>query len=287
MSSSNEKEKDSLRCMEVRGGHGAVANFFKRPGLDVWIWGESQRDTKLEGGDMHYISSCASGRITRMLMSDVGGTENLFADVADRMRDLLKRNINVIAQNSAVRQMSANLSTASNEGGFASTLLCTYFSPLRSFTICNAGHPPPLLYRSTTNQWHILSSQTQSEQSQDVCPSGNVTPSEYQSLKLTLEIGDMVLNYSNALTECRLNNGQTLGVEGLRKFAKRLNQTYNSESALEELVSLIRSEHRDNLRNEDTTVMLCKVTQSRVPMRDNFLAPFRLARRSVSDRTSL
>ncbi len=287
MSLLNLNGKDSLKCMEVRGGHGGAANFFKRPGLDVWIWSESQRDTHSMSGDLHYITSCASGRITRMIMSEVGGTANVFTDVAERMRDLMKRNINRIAQTTAVRQMSASLTTASDQGGFASTLLCTYFAPLRSFTICNAGHPPPLLYRSTTDQWHILKSHIQSDQNQDENPSGNVLPQEYQSLKLTLELGDMVLSYSNALTECHLNNGQTLGVEGLRKLARRLNQTCDSEYALEELVSLIRSEHQDNLKNDEATVMLSKVTHSRVSMRDNILAPFRLARRSVSDRTSL
>lgn len=221
-----------------------------------------------------------------MLLADVGGTENLFTDVADNMRDLMKKNINVIAQTSAVRQMSSNLDNASEKGGFASTLLSTYFAPLRSFAICNAGHPPPMLYRAATGEWHLLKSSSLKD-SDDLPPSGNVSPNEFQSLKLSLEVGDMVLSYSNALTECRGRDGKTLGLMGLRSIVRQLNHANLDENALDGLIERIRGEHPDNLQEDDITVMLSKVTGARVRMRDNFLAPFRLARRTILDRTSL
>lgn len=221
-----------------------------------------------------------------MLIGDVGGVDNLFTDVAERMRDIMKRNVNVIAQTSAIRQMRVSLDTASEHGGFASTLLSTFFAPLRTFTICNAGHPPPLLFRSTTPDWHLLKSVKPLGLS-DENPSGTVDSDEYQTMKFTLEVGDMVLSYSNDLTECRWSNGRTMGLMGVQKLAKRLNQSSNGEHILNDWISLIRAEHEDNLQGVDATVMLTKVTKTRVPMRDNILAPFRLARRRVSDQTAL
>ncbi|MEZ6138473.1 MAG: PP2C family protein-serine/threonine phosphatase [Pirellulaceae bacterium] len=277
MSTSPVVDPDLMQCMEVRGGHGEAANFFRRPGLDVWIWSQSRRATELEGGDMHYISSCASGRITRMLMADVGGIDNLFSNVAIRMREVMKKNINVIAQNSAVQQLSEHMQCTSEQGGFASTLLSTFFAPTRSFTVCNAGHPPPLCYYAAIDQWKFLKPEskvpaTGVEQES----TGTLSADDFQKFKLTLDFGDMVLSFSNALPECRRRDGSTLGLLGLQEFARRLNDQPLDEHVLDRWISDIRAEHPDNLRGDDATIILSKVTRSRVPMRDNLLALVRV-----------
>ncbi|MCC7338201.1 MAG: serine/threonine-protein phosphatase [Pirellulaceae bacterium] len=283
MHASHHDELNLLQCMEVRGGHGAAANFFRRPGVDIWVWSQTRQDSKLEGGDAHYISSCASGRITRMLMADVGGTDDLFADVARRIRDLMKDNINVVSQAPAVDQMSAEMSATSQQGGFASTLLSTFFAPTRSLTICNAGHPPPLLYRSASGEWSALKAEM-SELPLVGDYSGTVDPIEYQRFKLKLDIGDSFFFYSNALSECRRRDGRILGVDGIIELISQLTETGNRETSLRDFIQSIREAHPGNLRDEDATAMLGKVTKSRVAMRDNFLAPFRLLR-GTSDRT--
>ncbi len=277
-------EQNLLQCMEVRGGHGSSANFFSRPGLDIWVWSQTRHDSKLGGGDAHYISSCASGRITRILTADIGGTKNLFADVAQRLRELMKRNINVISQSSAVDQMSAEMGATSRQGGFASTLLSTYFAPTRSLTICNAGHPPALLYKSASGEWSALKSDmSEIRPAEDY--SGTVEPTEYQRFKLKLEIGDMFFFYSNALTECRQRDGRTMGVDGVTQLIHRLTRAGTREATLHELIQSIRNAHQGNLCDEDATVILCEVTNTRVAMRDNFLAPFRVLR-GPTDRTT-
>lgn len=277
-------EQPLLQCMEVRGGHGQASNFYQRPGLDVWVWSQVRQNTGCEGGDMHYISSCASGRITRLLLADVGGIDNLFADVAERMRDLMKRNINVIAQGSAVEQMGANMDVTSERGGFASTLLSTYFAPTRSLTVCNAGHPPPLLYHSSTGAWSVLRAESMARyQSGD--PSGTVERREYQRMKRKLDVGDMVFCYSDALTECRKRDGRLLGLAGLQDRLRQLDTTSGSENLLVDLACGIRDEHPENLCERDATVLLARVTHTPVSLRDNFLAPFRVWRKAT-DRTS-
>lgn len=273
--------------MEVRGGHGESANYFRRPGLDVWIWSQSCRNPEIEGGDIHYISSCASGRITRMLMADVGGVENHFSDVAIRMRDLMKKNINVIAQNSAVQQMSEHMHSTSEQGGFASTLLSTFFAPTRSLTVCNAGHPPPLCYYAAIDEWRILKadpSVASPVTQHDL--TGTVAEEEFQKFRLTLDVGDMVLSFSNALTECRLRDGTTLGLVGLQKLLRSLSDHPLDGQSLDRWIAELRDQHPNNFRNEDATAILTKVTRSRVPLRDNLLALVRLLRRPT-DKTTL
>ena len=69
-SSANEPLRK--QCMEVWRGNQPVDNGVVMPGLDAWVYSRPLGDAKA-GGDVHYVSSCATGRITRLLVADVSG----------------------------------------------------------------------------------------------------------------------------------------------------------------------------------------------------------------------
>ena len=70
-----DSPKQHMQCMEVWGGSQVTSSGVELAGLDVWVYskpfGEAQR-----GGDVYYVSSCASGRISRLLLADVSGHGN-------------------------------------------------------------------------------------------------------------------------------------------------------------------------------------------------------------------
>ena len=112
----------------------------------------------------------------------------------------------------------------------------------------------------------------------------------YKTAKLALENGIPkeqveLACYGNALAECRGENGGSLGVHGLLERARQLDAERPSELACQ-LMQRIRGEHRDNLDQEDATLLLCRATATPVAWQDNVLAPFRLLR-AVSDRTRM
>lgn len=270
--------------MEICGGHGDGARHYRRPGLDVWIRSRVKQDIAAGGGDLNLISSCASGRITRLVMADICGFGPLFKDLADRLRQVMKRNANTIRQARSVSQMSAQLAAAARQGGFASTVMSTYFAPTRSLTVCNAGHPPPMLYRRRSREWSLLKQQSNQRGTEDNTL-GVVSADEYQHTKTTLETGDMVLAVSNSLTETRAANGQLNSIKALLKRVRQLDCESPGDLS-EQLIECVCNEHVDNLRDVDASIVLCRATETRVAWRDNLLAPFRLLR-SVSDRTSI
>jgi hypothetical protein len=63
---------DIIHYMKVWGGNRATWSQFSVPGLDLWVHSEPFRSSD-GGGDVYYLSSCASGRITRILLADVSG----------------------------------------------------------------------------------------------------------------------------------------------------------------------------------------------------------------------
>ena len=93
--------RQMMQCMEVRGGNEPVDTAFSMPGVEAWVYsrpyhatGESDADVT-GGGDVHYVSSCATGRVTRMLVADVSGHGTTVCDAAGGLRSLMRRFVNL------------------------------------------------------------------------------------------------------------------------------------------------------------------------------------------------
>lgn len=277
-------KKFSMNCMEIQGGSGSADYYFSRPGLDIWLTSHSQACTKAGGNDLYLVSSCASGRITRALLADICSYGSDFTKTASDLRELMKKNINSIRQSRFVRQLGYQLENDSHRGCFATMVLSTYFSPTRKFTLCNAGHALPLLFSATSHEWSLLI-QTSNELSLKEPTHGVVGRDEYQEFETKLDIGDLVLSYSSALSECRDGDSHTIGCEGILSRVRQLDPHQPAQLAAT-LIDGIRREQSENLASEDGTIMLCQVTPNKVTWLDNMLAPFRYLTK-VSDRTRI
>src|SRR5690242_4035808 len=80
----------TLQCMEIWGGSHDVENSVSTPGLDLWIYSRPYQEARA-GGDVHYVSLCGGGIITRFILADVAGHGTAVADVARGLRALLRR----------------------------------------------------------------------------------------------------------------------------------------------------------------------------------------------------
>lgn len=97
--------QQQMQCMEVWGGNRSVDSDFRMPGLRIWLHSKAHGGSS-HGGDVYYLSSCASGRITRILLADVSGHGNAVSATAARLRDLMRKNINRINQSQFVARMN-------------------------------------------------------------------------------------------------------------------------------------------------------------------------------------
>lgn len=277
--------QQEVNCMEVWGGNRTADDYISRPGLDVCVWSNPQGHSQAAGGDVHFLSSCASGRITRMLIADVCAQGTVFSELASEFREVMMRNVNRIQQASFVREMNRRLQGFAGRGGFSTALVATFFAPTKSFALCNTGNPPPFLYRAKRQQWSAIKQDATKLQGVEHTTPGVVAEAEYQHFDLRLEKGDMVLGYSNSLSECCDANNQYLGVDGLLERLARIDAEQPSKIPAR-LAAQIQNENAANLAADDATIILSRVTDNRVRWKDNLLAPFRLLG-SVSDKTQL
>jgi hypothetical protein len=266
-----------MTCMEVWGGNAMANSFVTMAGLDAWVYAKPFANSA-EGGDVYYVSSCATGRITRLLLADVSGHGAKVAQTAGDLRGLMRKYVNFIDQTRFVQSMNRQFTEASTGGTFATAIVATFFSPTCDLTLCNAGHPPPLLYRRKTREWELVRNSASDEDNPADLPLGILDLTDYRSHELRLDVGDLILCYTDSLVESKDEHGELLGSHRLLEMARSLSVT-DPAGVVPDLLAKIRNLRFGNLEDDDVTVMLFRLngTGRNNPISLRLLAPFRIA----------
>lgn len=269
-----------MRCMDVRGGCEPASERIELDGLDAFVEATPFGDCG-SGGDIYYVSSCATGRITRLLLADVSGHGSAVAEVARSLRDLMRAHVNQIEQRRFVARMNDDFAQLSRRGTFATALAMTFFEPTGELSIVNAGHPPPLLFRAQTNRWTVLDADAAEPGAAPVrnVPLGITGGQMFDELHVVLTEGDRVFGYTDALVEASDGEtGRPIGVEGLLRLVESSGATGGEgEAALEALMAAFETRLGASLADDDLTLMLlcARPGVRRATVFDGLLAPFR------------
>jgi phosphoserine phosphatase RsbU/P len=252
-----------MQCMEVWGGSQNIARSVQLGGLDAWVYSKPYGNAD-RGGDIYYASSCATGRINRLLLADVSGHGDAVAELALSLRKLMRRYVNFLDQKKLVRSLNRQFAALSEQGRFATALATTFFAPTRVLTVCNAGHPPPFLYTAATRSWSILEEPRdyEDEPVPKNVPLGIIPYMEYEQFDVALEAGDMVLCYTDALVEAHDTDGRMFGPKGLLRVTQTI-EADPSEGFIQSLLDKISGKFAGNLSEDDVTVMLLKPNTAR------------------------
>ena len=87
------KESRRLACLEIKGRKspgvvcGGAAGF-------VGLVSCRPLTPAVHGGDLHYLTVCGQGAISRVVLADVAGHGDIVSSVADRLRDGLRKHVN-------------------------------------------------------------------------------------------------------------------------------------------------------------------------------------------------
>lgn len=216
-----EGEAHTLQCMEVWGGNDAVQRAVNMPGLDAWVFSRPYQGDAA-GGDVHYLSSCATGRITRLLVADVSGHGQRVAEIAVRLRSLMRQFVNFLDQTRFVESLNREFIGLESGATFATAILGTYWAPTRYLVTCNAGHPRPLHFHAATGEWSFLTREDAANDAPSNLPLGVIDSSRYDQLGVRLEDGDLVILYTDSLIEAKDADNRLLGEQGLIDLLRQL-----------------------------------------------------------------
>jgi sigma-B regulation protein RsbU (phosphoserine phosphatase) len=268
-------DRHTMQCMEVWGGNMAIDSAVTMPGLNVWVYARPYKG-QAAGGDVHYVSSCATGRISRLLVADVSGHGTKVADSARSLRDLMRRYINYLDQSKFVSTLNREFSREANIGLFATAIVATYWAPTDYLVASNAGHPRPLMFSARERVWRVLTDPKakrgrsaarpkpkagEADPAVANLPLGVIEATEYDQFAVRLAAGDLVLLYTDSLLEAQNAAGQELG---LMKLVADLDPT-DPKRLVRELVERVEAFGRGPPGDDVTIVALAPSGQKPVP----------------------
>ncbi len=242
------------QCMEVWGGNQTADDSVKVAGLDAWVYSKPYGGSE-GGGDVYYVSSCAMGRIARLLLADVSGHGEAVQKTGVGLRDLMRRHVNHIDQGRFVKLMNQQFTGLAREGTFATAVVSTFFAPTMRLNLCNAGHPLPMVYRAQAREWSFLMEEDAAGEGAMNLPLGILDLGDYQFFDVPLKPGDLVLCYTDSLVESKGADGEMLGHEGLMEIVKTI-PVSPAEQFVAALLGAVASRCPGNLDNDDVTVLL-------------------------------
>jgi sigma-B regulation protein RsbU (phosphoserine phosphatase) len=276
-----------MQCMEVWGGNQPVDSAVSMAGLDAWVFSKPFGDAS-GGGDVYYVSSCATGRITRLLVADVAGHGVAVGELAVALRQLMRQHVNHLDQTRFVKLMNSQFTALSNSGIFATAVVTTYFATNNHLSLCNAGHPPPLMYRASAGRWEFLERTAIEQALAHDLPLGIADVFDYTEFEVRLRKGDMVLCYTDSLIEARFPDGQLLGIAGLLEIINALDVSKPRELIASLLAAIMSRTGDSGLARDDVTALLfrAKGNSGHPGMRVWLASPFLLAKGLIRGATA-
>jgi serine phosphatase RsbU (regulator of sigma subunit) len=216
----------------------------------------------------------------------------------------MQRHVNQHDQARFVRALSSEFDGLARHGRFATAVAFTYDAPPNRLLVCNAGHPPPLIWRGRLQAWSLLEPAVPELGN---VPLGIEADVEYEEFAASIEFGDVVICYTDALIEARRGSpgpaesnsaegnsagggpaggsaaaenvptGQMLGEEGLLHLVRDLDPR-DGTTLIPRLIAAVTA--AKFAFDDDLTILIFRPNGARqtIPLRDRLLAPVRFAR---------
>jgi serine phosphatase RsbU (regulator of sigma subunit) len=249
------QDTQTLRCMEIWGGIEPVESTVRTPGLDLWVFSRPFEGDE-QGGDVHFVTLCGGGLITRIVVADVSGHGSSVAEFSSMLRTLLRKHINHKSQGRLVERLNREFAAMARLRRFATAVVATYLTSTDELSVSNAGHPRPLHFRAVDGTWSILAQEAGEPGRLANLPLGMDDETHYGTSRVGLGRGDLVIFYTDALIEAADGSGQLLGESGLLEAARRLDATTGSPSTIGQALLASAARHRGGAAAEDDVTLV-------------------------------
>jgi phosphoserine phosphatase RsbU/P len=212
-----------LACTEVWGGNNIADEFVKLPGL-VGLIHSKPAEPAITGGDVYYLSVCDKSALSRVVLADVAGHGEAVGGTAIKLRKLLNKFINTFDQSALMREINEAFRSENEDlEQYATAAVLSYYCKTGELIFASAGHPPILWYHRNEKTWDWLPERTpHAVKSVEGLPLGLISGTEYEQTRVRITEGDLLILYTDAITECADETAKELGYEGLLKLLRSL-----------------------------------------------------------------
>jgi len=169
------------------------------------------------GGD-YYDFFISDNRIIDAVIADVSGHNVGAALIMVETRSVLRAQVNIDNTPGVILSNLNNLlmSDLTRAELFISMFYVKYDTATHWLTYANAGHNNPLLYQSSTGKCQALDAEGMIiGVKEDIL---------FENRSIRLDFGDILLLYTDGVTEASMDDGEMFGIERLEKIISELHQ---------------------------------------------------------------
>jgi phosphoserine phosphatase RsbU/P len=243
----------ALACNEVWGGNRKVKRVVQLPSLLAWVACAPFNEQE-GGGDLHYMSVCDRDLIARVALADVSGHGSEVNAAAQTLRSLMRKNIDDLDQSQFMRDIN-NTFKEKGDHKYATAIALSFHRLTGQLSFSNAGHLPPLWYHAEERSWGWL------EEGGDPTPRksfglpiGLIPGTDYSQTVVVLKPSDLLVLYTDGITEAENMRGESLDRQILLAWAKEA--PVDSPTALGEALLERVETFRGPCRGDDETLLV-------------------------------
>ncbi len=247
-----EERQQTLACLEVWGSNRSVIRTVELPELTAWVY--SQPAESEDGGDVHYLSVCGQAFLSRVVLADVSGHGKQVSDSAQLLHELMREHINTWDQTDFVRGLNKSFRGCVSRGKYATAVILGILRGTGETAFTNAGHLPPLWYRSKSKSWEWLDEETCVRNCPvEGLPIGLIQGTTYHQTLIQLQPDDILILYTDGITEAVDSLGDMVGRDRLLAWARNA-PTDSSASAGGFLLQRLMEFRKENLTDDETII---------------------------------
>jgi phosphoserine phosphatase RsbU/P len=244
-----------LKCAETWAGSQNCSSAALLPGLSVWVYSKAF-GASAAGGDVHYVSVCPSCIVSRVALADVSGHGLAVESLGTKLRELMQKYLAALDQANLMGDLNEAVRDELDGIHYATMVAIGFHGRRGLLAMTNAGHPPPLWYRANRGDWEWLEPQrADPESSIRGTPLGLLPNISYPRMIVKPKPGDLIVLYSDGISEARNTDGHELGRDQLMSRARALTSTAAETFGLQ-LVDAINEFRGDRAPEDDETIIV-------------------------------
>jgi phosphoserine phosphatase RsbU/P len=244
-----------LGCAETWAGNKKTAKLIELPGLSAWVHSVPAGPGD-GGGDVHYVSVCPSCIVSRIALADVSGHGQAVEALGEKLQQLMQPYLRELEQVGLMRELNQAVREELDEVHYATMVAVGYHGRRSLLVLTNAGHPPPLWHRTSDAEWKWLEARRPGERGRPAgVPLGMLPDIDYDRTVIKPRVGDLVVLYTDGVSEAVNPAGEELGRDGLMNIARDLDPS-SAETFGTELTSALRGFRGEVAATDDETIIV-------------------------------
>jgi sigma-B regulation protein RsbU (phosphoserine phosphatase) len=247
--------RTQIACARTWAGSERVASLLALPGLLAWVHSMPAGLSRV-GGDVHYVSVCPCCVVSRVALADVSGHGKAVSILARELGQLMQRYLPELEHEGLMRDLNRAVQEGLDGVHYATMVAVGWHNERSSLSLANAGHPIPCVFEAESKQWTWLEINPEPRRERPVgVPLGLFACADYDRTAVKLEVGDLVLLYSDGVTEATNPAEDELGPDGLMNLVRKLD-CGSAESLGVQLTSALRSFRGGAEAADDETIIV-------------------------------